>query len=99
MSSADEVVLRTLANLWQGDVSVGGRLILTTRQLSFRSHALNLEAAGLDIPVRDIVGTGTYRSLGVIPNGLTVRTRAGTDYRFVVWKRRRLIEKIAELTS
>ncbi|MFC8618597.1 GRAM domain-containing protein [Micromonospora purpureochromogenes] len=99
MSNDDAVVLRAMANLWRGVESVGGRLTLTNRHLSFRAHALNVQTTPLDIPLHDIVGTRKYRNLGLLPNGLAVRTKSGTEYRFVVRKRRRFIDKIAELTS
>ncbi|SCG77517.1 GRAM domain-containing protein [Micromonospora inositola] len=99
MTSDDKVVLRAMANLWRGAESVGGRLTLTDRYLSFRAHALNLQTAPLDIPLSDIAGTRRYRNMGLVPNGLAVTTRSGTEYRFVVRKRDRWIDRIAELTS
>ncbi|SBT40153.1 PH domain-containing protein [Micromonospora auratinigra] len=99
MNNGDHVVLRAMANLWRGAESVGGRLTLTDQHLSFRAHALNLQTAPLDIPVGQIVGTRKYRNMGFVPNGLAVLTRDGVEYRFVVRKRDRWIERLAELTS
>lgn len=93
----DGVLIRTKANLWRGRVSVGGHLTLTRELLSFRAHPLNTDREPLDLAVGDIASVATYRSLGVIPNGLTVTTTSGGERRFVVFARSRLVSALQSL--
>jgi hypothetical protein len=94
MSDDGEVLLRVWANHWRGIEAVGGRLTVTSTLLSFRAHSLNIQTDPLDLPLRDIVSIAKYRSAGIVPNGLVVRTASGEEYRFVVWKRDRIIALI-----
>lgn len=93
----DDVLIRVRANLWRDKVAIGGHLMLTDDLLSFRAHGLNPPSEPLDIAVADIVGVATYRSWGMIPNGLVVTTTSGDEYRFVVARRGRLISAIDSL--
>lgn len=82
------------ANLMRGMEAVGGRLFLTDRRLHFASHAFNIARGPTDLPLADVAATEPCwtKFLGVLPllpNSLAVRTRDGTEYRFVVYGRRK----------
>jgi hypothetical protein len=94
MSDDGAVVVRARANLWRERESVGGHLYLTRHRLSFRPHALNFQTQPLDLPLAQIASTRAHRSMGIIPNGLTVVTTFGTEYRFVTTHRDRFIAGI-----
>ncbi len=87
---ADEMLLREgAANLQRGIEAVGGRLYLTDRRLSFRSHGFNVQNGPTDIPLSQVRGTRPCwtRFLGMIPlfpNSLAVAMADGGEYRFVV---------------
>jgi len=91
------VLVRVPANLWRGAEAVGGRLTLTADRLYFHPHRFNIQAEPLELPVAAITSTRASRTLGVVPNGLVIETVSGERYRFVVRKRRLLIQTLADL--
>jgi len=82
------------ANLFRGAEGVGGRLKLTTRRLLFEPHAINIQRNPLEISVGDIAEVRKRNTMGLIPNGVLVRTKGGVEYKFVVWGRDKLIRLI-----
>lgn len=74
--------------------SVGGWLFLTKKRLLFRSHPINVQRHELSVPLAEIAEVQPVRTAGVIPNGLRVLTRSGTDDRFVVEARRKWCDEI-----
>ncbi len=83
-----------MANLFRGWESVGGRLYVTNRRVIFESHFLNIRRGATEIPLGHIEDVVPRNNLGFIPNGMEIRTRDGSRYRFVTWGRRRLIDMI-----
>ncbi len=79
------------ANHFLGAESRGGWLTLTPTRLSFRSHGANFQNQPVDIPLSEIISAHPSRTLGVVPNGLKVKTRLGTESYVVggrkVWAR------------
>ncbi len=84
------------ANLFRGIESVGGRMRLTDRRIVFEPHRLNLQRQPVEIPLDEVVLVRKRNTWLLVPNGFLVRTREGTDYKFVVSGRARLIRLIAE---
>jgi GRAM domain len=82
------------ANLFRGAEAVGGRLQITTHKLFFLPHAVNIQRTPQEIDLKDITEVGPRNTLGLVPNGMYVRTKDGTEYRFVVWGRSNLIKII-----
>ena len=94
---AGETLLREgPANHFFHAESVGGWLYLTSRRLLFRSHQVNVQPHKLDLPLAEIAEASPAMTLGVIPNGLLIRTVAGGRERFVVEQRRRWSADIAK---
>lgn len=77
------------ANLQRGAEAVGGKLFLTDRRLVFRSHGMNIQNAGVDIPLTDVTGlakawTKMFGAIPLVPNSIVMHTAAGIDFSFVV---------------
>jgi ribosomal protein S27E len=79
------------ANLFRGIEPVGGRLKITSRCVLFEPSALNFQKNPAEILLSDIAEVTKRKTLGLVPNGLLIRTRAGVEYKFVVWGREKLI--------
>ncbi|WP_238008834.1 GRAM domain-containing protein [Dactylosporangium sp. AC04546] len=99
MDNNEDVVLRVRANLWRGSEAVAGHLTLTETHLRFRAHGLNIQTQPLDVPVAEITSMRKYNNMRIIPNGLAVTMASGTEHRFVVGGRDRLIAAIEALQS
>jgi GRAM domain-containing protein len=82
------------ANLFRGAEAVGGRMQITTHRILFKAHAINIQKEPAEIDLKDVVEAGKRNTLGLVPNGMYVRTKDGTEYRFVVWGRSNLIKII-----
>jgi hypothetical protein len=98
-NDAEEIQGKFGANLFRGREAVGGRIIVTNQRLLFEAHKANLQPEPLDIPLRDISDIVPSRTLGIVPNGITVHCRSGQQYRFVVWGRKRIIALIERQRS
>jgi hypothetical protein len=90
----EEILADGVANLFRGIEGVGGRLTLTSRRVLFEPHAINLQRNPADILLSDIVEVRKRNTLGLIPNGLLIRTKAGVEYKFVLWDREKVMNLI-----
>ena len=72
------------ANHWLGAESRGGWLVLTSQQLSFRSHGKNIQNSELNLAIEALQAVRTKRTFGIIPNGLLVEKKSGGSESFVV---------------
>lgn len=71
-------------------------MYLMEQDVIFVSHKANVHVHSLTIPLDTISKVEFYRSLGIVPNGLSVTTCAGGVEKFVVYNRKdwaRAIEK------
>jgi hypothetical protein len=93
--SLQEVTLIDVAaNLFRGPEAVGGRMQITTHRILFKPHAINFQKEPAEIDLEDVVDVGKRNTLGIVPNGMYVRTKDSKEYRFVVWGRANLIKII-----
>jgi hypothetical protein len=84
-TQADESVLfETGANHFKGVEAVGGKLYLTNKRLVFKSHKFNIQNHELSIKLSDIDKIERNKTLGLVNNGLSVRTVDSQSERFVV---------------
>ena len=90
------LVEKTPANLFKGIEAVGGHLTITDKRLIFNAHKLNIQGGTTEILLTDIVSIGKEKSLKIIPNKMIVNTKDGKSYKFVVYKRDKLIQLITE---
>ncbi len=93
-SQSEEILADVGANLFRGIEGVGGRLKITSRRVVFEPHAVNLQKIPAEILLSDIAEVRKRNTMGLVPNGMLIRTRAGVEYKFVVWGRERLISII-----
>ena len=90
----EQILADVAANLFRGIEGVGGRLKITNRRIFFEAHAINFHKQTAEILISDIAEVKTRNTLGIIPNGLLIRTKEGVEYKFVVWRRGKLMELI-----
>ncbi len=88
----ENIVKEGPANLQRGAETVGGKLTLTSQRLVFESHRFNIQTGASEIPLEAVVSATPCwtKLLGFIPigpNSLSVKTRDGEEYRFVLWGR------------
>ena len=95
----EQVLHHTVANLFRGIMSVGGQLRVTNYRLLFDAHAINIRYEAIEISLAIVAEARPRNTLFVVPNGMLVRTLNGTDYKFVVWGRRGLIDLINSLAE
>lgn len=93
-SQSEEILADVAANLFRGIESVGGRLKITSRRVLFESHALNMQKIPAEILLSDIKEVSKRNTMGFIPNGMLICTKAGVEYKFVVNDREKLISII-----
>jgi hypothetical protein len=91
---SEEILADVAANLFRGIEAVGGRLKITSRRVVFEPHAFNLQKMSAEMFLSDIVEVSKRNTMGIVPNGLLIRTKAGVEYKFVVWQREKLIKII-----
>ena len=90
----EQIIAEAPANLMRGVEAVGGRLMISNRRLLFQPHSINIQRRQTEILLRDVTQVGPRRTLGLVPNGMFVRTRDRGEYKFVVSHRKNLIRII-----
>ncbi|MDB5202763.1 MAG: hypothetical protein JWQ27_2172 [Ferruginibacter sp.] len=81
---AETILFETPANHFKGMEAVGGMLYLTNQRLVFKSHKLNFQNHQLALSLSDITQVHRYKTLGLVNNGLAVKTNMGKSEKFVV---------------
>jgi hypothetical protein len=94
LEPGEKIMAEVLANLFRGWEAVGGKLYITDRRIRFESHRWNARSGPTEIPLREVRAVAPIDNLGYIPNGMLVETEGGMSFRFVVWRRQRLMELI-----
>lgn len=99
MKQNEQIIRQGLANLQKGVETVGGRLYLTNQRLVFEAHQMNIQGGTTEIDLQDVQSTEKCwtKFLGFIPlfpNSLAVFTKAGDEYRFVVFGRGKWVKAI-----
>ena len=96
----EEVETVKACNHFKGIESVGGKIFITNKRIAFKSHKGNIQNNQLDINYDDIDEIGFYNTLGLVPNGMSIKTKSGNHEKFVVWGRKplkKLIESKMDL--
>lgn len=91
------LLLTINANLFRGVEAVGGKLLIYNNHLHFKSHSLNIQTGDTTINIQDISAISLTNTLGIVPNGLLIKTKQGTEFRFVVSQRNKTYQLITEL--
>ena len=87
----EKVYFEVFANLFKGIEAVGGKLKITENKLIFQSHAINIQTGTTEVLIKQIAKVKKRNTLGIIPNGMSVITVDGTEYKFVLWNRSKII--------
>ena len=82
------------ANYFRGPEAVGGKLYFDEQGLTFKPHSLNIQKEQLRLRFADMQDVRPRKTWGLIPNGLAVFTRDGTEHKFVVYHPKELTEYI-----
>ena len=80
----EEIIKEGPANHFVRGESVGGWLTVTNQRLHFTSHKINVQVHNLSLPLHEIAAAETVATVGIIPNGLLIKTASGDKERFVV---------------
>lgn len=80
------------ANLFRGIEAVGGKIFFGENAMTFKSHKLNIKTGDTTIFYNEIAEVRKANSLGIIPNRMIVVTIEGTEYKFVVNQRNKIVE-------
>lgn len=87
------------ANLIKGMEAVGGKIFFEEEAMTFKSHSLNIQNGDTTIFYSNITAVKKANSLGFIPNRMIVITKNGTENKFVVNKRNKLVDFLEERIS
>lgn len=95
----ESIISKKSANLFRGFFAVGGFLYVTNQRLVFEPHALNFRGHPFELEISGVTQVKTRNTLGVIPNGVSITQKNGTEYKFVVWGRAELISQLKRLSN
>jgi len=92
---SETILYEGMANLFKGIESVGGKLYLTENQVIHKPHGVNIQGKETTIFLNEIEQISLRNTMGVVPNGLLIKTKE-KEYKFVVNKRKTWLQKIEE---
>lgn len=72
------------ANDFKNSEAVGGKLYLLNDRLEFKSHGFNIQNHAFNIYLTEIAELNFYKTLGIVPNGLSISLIDGEVEKFVV---------------
>lgn len=90
----DKFIANRYRHIFSAD---GGQLTVTNQRLIFNPHAVNINVSPSEIAVADIMTVAFFSPLGLIPNGLVVKTKDGRLHKFTVYNRKKIAEIIKDL--
>lgn len=80
----ETITFQTPANYTSGQEPVSGKLFLTNKRLIFRNHKQDKNLLQFSIKLTDIETVGTFKTLKVLENGLSVQTTSRVTHKFIV---------------
>ena len=80
------------ANYFRGKMAVGGRVTFGESALTFHPHLFNLSHKDETIAYADMQTVGGRDTLGLVSNGVLIVTKDGTEHKFVVNGRDKVVE-------
>ena len=94
MTMTETIFFNVPANLFKGIEAVGGRLKITEVELIFTPHKVNIQRAPVSIKIGEIIKVQNRNTMFFFPNGMSVTVKGGSEYKFVVNKRSKLIDHL-----
>jgi len=94
---AEQILKEVRANRYRffGNAD-GGKLIITDQRVRFEPHTVNINTEPEEIPFTDIASVSTFGAAGIIPWGVRITTHDGSEYKYVIWWRGRVIKLIKQ---
>jgi GRAM domain len=79
----EHVIKETGANHFKGREGVGGKLVLTNKQLIFKSHSFNIQNHQENFGLIKIKSVEATKTLGILKNRLTVQLITHETHKFI----------------
>lgn len=100
----EQIIKEGSANLQKNIETLGGKLVLSTKTLAFKSHELNLQSGDIEIELSaitkiDKVFTKFLGLIPVFPNALSIHTNNGQVYNFTLYGRSNWLKAINNAKS
>ena len=92
LRDGEKLIKEGSANLQKNIETVGGKLYLTNQRLVFEAHKLNIQDASSEVEIKNIQSsepswTKFLGFLPIFPNSLSVYTKQGKEFRYVIFGR------------
>lgn len=87
------------ANYFRGSEAVGGKIYFDDAGLTFKSHKFNFQRGETRIEYNRIRGVSKVKTLGLVPNGILIFTKDGSEHQFVVYNREKIIDFLRSITG
>ena len=95
MDENENILFEEGASLFRGAlIAVGGKLFLTDKRLVFNSHKYNFQNGETSVLLSDITEISKRKTMGIVDNGLRVRTKNNLKYDLVVNNRDEWFEQL-----
>ncbi len=88
LAEGEQLLRSDVATQLTGGGGLTGKLFLTDRRLIFVARPAIKEPIRWEIPLTSLTSTGRFNRLGFIPAGLSIFTRKGDTYQFLVSERK-----------
>ncbi len=84
LREGESILFETGANHFRGAEAVGGKLYLTNQRVVFKSHSFNFHNEAFSLELHDLEQVNLHKTLGMLPNGLTITLKDNRKEKFVV---------------
>ncbi len=95
LEPGEVVALEKPANIRRRFEYAGGRVRVTDRRILLEPHAVNLDSRPVAIPIAEVARVDTYSQFGVIPTGVRLTLKDGSQQHFIVFGRKQVIDAIS----
>ena len=97
--TADETIIHSGdANMIRNGIAEGGQLFLSNKRLRFVGHRFGSQILDSSYAVSNIAMATASRTLGIVPNGVTVSLYDGRVLKLVVFNRKKWVEELTKIT-
>jgi hypothetical protein len=92
----EKVIVTQAANIRKVGEYAGGILTLTNKRIVVEPHKVNLNSAPVEIALADIASVTPFPVFGIVPTGMQITLKDGSEQRLVVWGRAALMALIRQ---
>ena len=97
LDNNEAIFLKKQANFLQNNEGIGGHLCITDKRLIFKSYISETKNKECVIKLDEISRIETFRTLGIVNNGIKIITKNEVDNRFVVDNQKKWQKLINEI--